>query len=144
MADIAFPLDLIEAQRDWNHLRAELARRPAGTPELLNRLRILTARVAVHSFWETEDGKSPSARDDLRRRVREMEEAERRLTVRQRRILAWIRGWVAEHGEAPTLRQIGQAVGLSSTASVGYQINKLEEAGLVDRRSHGRGIALRW
>ncbi|MER6082929.1 helix-turn-helix domain-containing protein [Streptomyces sp. NPDC001833] len=51
---------------------------------------------------------------------------------------------MTEHGEAPTLRQIGEAVGLSSTASVRYQINKLEEAGLVDRRSHGRGIALRW
>ncbi|MFJ9558458.1 LexA family protein [Streptomyces fuscichromogenes] len=144
MADIAFPLDLIEAQRDWNRARAALARRPVATPELLNRLRTLTARVTVHSFWETEDGRSPTARDDLRRRVREMQQAEERLTDRQQRILAWIRCWVAEHGEAPTLRQIGHAVGLSSTASVRYQINKLEEVGLIDRRSHGRGIALRW
>lgn len=129
MADIAFPLDLIESQRDWNHVRAALARRPVKTPQLLNRWKTLTARVAVHSFWETEDGKSPSAREDLRRRVPEMEEAEERLTDRKRRT---------------SLRQIGQSVGLSSTASVAYQLNKLEEAGLIDRRSHGRGIALRW
>ncbi|ALV33060.1 hypothetical protein AS200_14105 [Streptomyces sp. CdTB01] len=113
MPDIAFPLDLIEAQRDWNRARAALVRRPVKTPELLNRLRTLGVRVAVHSFWETEDGKSPSAREDLRQRVSEMEKAEERLTDQQRRILTWVRRWVAEHGEAPTQRQIGQAVGLS-------------------------------
>ncbi|MEV6949996.1 MarR family transcriptional regulator [Streptomyces sp. NPDC051172] len=144
MPDIAFPLDLIEAQRDWNRARAALVRRPVKTPELLNRLRTLGVGVAVHSFWETEDGKSPSAREDLRRRVSEMEKAEERLTDQQRRILTWVRRWVAEHGEAPTQRQIGQAVGLSSTGSVSYQLAKLEEANLIDRRSHGRGIALRW
>ncbi|MFD3580922.1 LexA family protein [Streptomyces sp. NPDC058683] len=143
MDDTTFPLDLLQAMREWSHVRAVLARRPVKPPELLNRLRTLEARVAVHSFWETEDGKSPSARDDLRRRVREMKAAEGRLTDRQRRILAWIRGWVAEHGEAPTQRQIGEAVGLSSTASVAYQLTRLEQAGLIGR-SRSRGIALRW
>ncbi|MFE6938403.1 LexA family protein [Streptomyces chartreusis] len=87
-------------------------------------MRTLGAQVTVHSFWETEDGKSPSARQDLRRRVRDMEGAEERLTDRQRRIHTWIRYSAAEHGEAPSLRHIGQAVGLSSTAPVAYQLNK--------------------
>ncbi|MEU8989976.1 hypothetical protein AB0C98_26695 [Streptomyces sp. NPDC048558] len=35
-------------------------------------------------------------------------------------------------------------MGLSSTGSVSYQITRLEELGAIERRSNGRGIALRW
>jgi SOS-response transcriptional repressor LexA len=68
--------------------------------------------------------------------------AEDLLTDQQQRILACIRDWVAEHGEAPTMRDIGRGVGLSSTGSISYQLGKLEQVGVI-RRSKGR-IALRW
>lgn len=68
--------------------------------------------------------------------------AEDLLTDQQQRILACIRDWVAEHGEAPTMRDIGRSVGLSSTGSISYQLGKLEQVGVI-RRSKGR-IALRW
>lgn len=110
---------------------------------LRRRLEMLSVRIAVHPFWETEARRATTARGDLGRRVQELEEAENRLTGQQQRILTCIRDWIAEHGEAPTLRQTGQTVGLSSTGSVSYQITKLERLGVIDRRSNGRGIAPR-
>ncbi|RSO07061.1 hypothetical protein DMH18_26530 [Streptomyces sp. WAC 06783] len=40
------------------------------------------------------------------------------LTERQRCILRCISEWIAEYGEAPSIREIGQQVGLSSSSSV--------------------------
>ncbi|MET7616171.1 MarR family transcriptional regulator [Streptomyces sp. NPDC005408] len=55
------------------------------------------------------------------------------LTERQESILRCIREWIAEHGEGPTIREIGERVGLSSTSSVAYQLRRLERAGLIRR-----------
>ncbi|MGP3980635.1 LexA family protein [Streptomyces sp. KR80] len=55
------------------------------------------------------------------------------LTERQERILRCITEWIAEHGEGPTLREIGQCVGLSSTSSVAYQLGRLEQLGAIKR-----------
>jgi repressor LexA len=55
------------------------------------------------------------------------------LTDRQVRIMRFIRTWVGEHGEPPTLRQIAGGVGLSSPSSVLYQLSRLEEQGAVRR-----------
>jgi len=140
-----FPLDLIQAQRDWNRMYAALERRPVHTAALRRRLQQLSARLAAHPFWETGAGRSPSARVELRRRVRELEEAEDRLTEQQARILECIRDWTAEHGKAPSMREIGRRVGLSSTGSVAYQLDRMEQLGVIDRgpsRGTGRGIAL--
>ncbi|WP_405817380.1 winged helix DNA-binding protein [Streptomyces sp. NBC_00838] len=52
---------------------------------------------------------------------------------RQVQILRAIRSWIAEHGEGPSLRQIGDLVGLSSTASVAYQLARMEELGMISR-----------
>ncbi|MFB7165411.1 MarR family transcriptional regulator [Streptomyces sp. NPDC056242] len=60
------------------------------------------------------------------------------VTERQRSVLAAIRAHIAEHGEAPTVREIAAAVGLASPSSVLYQLRRLEEAGIV-RRSRGAG-----
>ncbi|WP_369248064.1 LexA family protein [Streptomyces sp. R41] len=147
MVHTTFPLDLIQAQRDWNRTYAALERRPLETAVLRRRLQQLSARLASHPFWETRAGRSPAAKVELRRRVRELEQAEGCLTERQERILECIRDWVAEHGEAPSMREIGDCVGLSSTASVGYQLDRMEELGVIVRgpsRGRGRGIALRW
>jgi hypothetical protein len=76
MAQPSFPFDLIQIQRDWNRTYAALERRPSHTVALRRRLQQLSARLVGHPFWETEAGRSPGARVDLRRRVRELEEAE--------------------------------------------------------------------
>ncbi|MFD7446715.1 LexA family protein [Streptomyces sp. NPDC059909] len=55
------------------------------------------------------------------------------LSARQEAVLACIREWIAENGEGPTLREIGQAVGLSSPSSVAYQLGRLEEHGVIAR-----------
>ncbi|MCX4972583.1 MarR family transcriptional regulator [Streptomyces sp. NBC_00554] len=55
------------------------------------------------------------------------------LTDRQERILRCIREWIAEHGEAPSIREIGKQVGLSSPSSVLHQLNQLEKRGLLSR-----------
>ena len=54
-------------------------------------------------------------------------------TVRQRRILEFIRRTVAERGYPPTVREIGEAVGLASSSSVHAQLANLERQGLVRR-----------
>ncbi|MGW6362348.1 LexA family protein [Streptomyces sp. NPDC055092] len=53
------------------------------------------------------------------------------LTERQRRIVACAREWIAEHGEAPSVRELGAAVGLTSTSSVAYHLRRLRERGLT-------------
>ncbi|MET7928300.1 helix-turn-helix domain-containing protein [Streptomyces sp. NPDC005349] len=60
------------------------------------------------------------------------------VTERQRSVLAAIRAHIADHGEAPTVREIAAAVGLSSPSSVLYQLRRLEEAGVL-RHARGAG-----
>ncbi|MGX1886493.1 LexA family protein [Streptomyces sp. NPDC055287] len=55
------------------------------------------------------------------------------LTVRQEEVLACIREWIYEHGEGPAVREIGDRVGLSSTSSGQYQLNRLEQHGVISR-----------
>ena len=46
-------------------------------------------------------------------------------------ILAFVNQFVQENGFAPSVREIGAAVGLRSTASVSYHLNQLQEKGLL-------------
>jgi repressor LexA len=55
------------------------------------------------------------------------------LTVRQRRILEFIRAAVERHGYPPSVREIGEAVGLVSPSSVAYQLKELERKGYLRR-----------
>ncbi|GAA1385228.1 MULTISPECIES: transcriptional repressor LexA [Catellatospora] len=55
------------------------------------------------------------------------------LSSRQKRILAVIREWVEQHGYPPTVREIGEAVGLVSPSSVAYQLKELERKGFLRR-----------
>ena len=56
-----------------------------------------------------------------------------RLTARQRKVLRVIREWVEEHGYPPSVREIGDAVGLQSTSSVHHQLRTLERKGYLRR-----------
>ncbi|GAA1811889.1 transcriptional repressor LexA [Planosporangium flavigriseum] len=55
------------------------------------------------------------------------------LTQRQRRILEFIRGAVERNGYPPSVREIGEAVGLVSPSSVAYQLKELERKGYLRR-----------
>jgi repressor LexA len=67
------------------------------------------------------------------------------LSERQRKILQFIVGFVSENEFPPTIREIGEQVGISSTSVVNYNLAKLEELGLISRRKEvSRGLALNW
>jgi repressor LexA len=63
------------------------------------------------------------------------------LTVRQRRVLEVIRNSVDRRGYPPSLREIGEAVGLTSPSSVAHQLSTLERKGFL-RRDPNRPRAL--
>jgi repressor LexA len=63
------------------------------------------------------------------------------LTARQRAILAMIRQSVEERGYPPSVREIGEVVGLTSPSSVSYQLTTLEKQGFL-RRDPNRPRAL--
>src|SRR5438105_7476722 len=55
------------------------------------------------------------------------------VTPRQRRILDFIRSAVRERGYPPTVREIEEAVGLTSSSSVHSQLANLERRGLLHK-----------
>lgn len=55
------------------------------------------------------------------------------LTPRQQRVLAHIKDSIEKRGYPPSMREIGQAVGLTSTSSVAHQLRTLEEKGYLKR-----------
>lgn len=59
------------------------------------------------------------------------------LTWRQRKVLQVIRESVQRRGYPPSMREIGEAVGLTSTSSVSYQLSTLQSKGYL-RRDAGR------
>ncbi|TDC46581.1 transcriptional repressor LexA [Jiangella ureilytica] len=58
------------------------------------------------------------------------------LTVRQRKVLEVIRESVGRRGYPPSMREIGQAAGLSSPSSVAHQLGVLENKGYIRRDPH--------
>ena len=55
------------------------------------------------------------------------------LTPRQRKVLEVIRDSVERRGYPPTVREIGEAVGLTSTSSVSHQLQMLQKKGFLRR-----------
>ena len=65
------------------------------------------------------------------------------LTDTQERILRCIRQAIADQGEAPTVQEIGEQVGMRSRASVHYQLTELEAKHAIVRTPRSaRGIRL--
>jgi repressor LexA len=58
---------------------------------------------------------------------------EQTITARQQRILDFIADTVRERGYPPTVREIGEAVGLTSSSSVHSQLANLERKGLLHK-----------
>jgi len=55
------------------------------------------------------------------------------LTARQQEIWQFLVGYVDDHGYPPTVREIGEAVGLASPSTVHAHLANLERAGLLRR-----------
>lgn len=65
------------------------------------------------------------------------------ITARQRRVLDYIKHYFDVHQEAPTIAEIGQEFGMSSSASVHHVVSILEREGLIRRIPNvSRGIEL--
>ena len=65
------------------------------------------------------------------------------LSERQQAILDFIREFSARSKYPPTIREIGHSVGISSTSVVNYNLNILEQKGLIERdREKSRGLKL--
>ena len=66
------------------------------------------------------------------------------LTPRQRKVLEVIRESVERRGYPPTVREIGEAVGLTSTSSVSHQLAMLQKKGFLRRdASRPRAVDVR-
>ncbi len=65
------------------------------------------------------------------------------LTDRQIRILEVLERYQAQHGRPPSIREICDKAGISSTSVVNYYLNQLEEYGYIQRDGRvSRGIRL--
>ncbi|HEX3049470.1 MAG TPA: transcriptional repressor LexA [Aggregatilineaceae bacterium] len=65
------------------------------------------------------------------------------LSARQKKILSFIQTFIATHGYPPTIREIGNEVGIASTSVVNYNLNKLVERGFIERSPDvSRGLRL--
>lgn len=65
------------------------------------------------------------------------------LSKMQRRIYDYIAACIQEQGFAPSVREIGEAVGLKSPSTVHFHLKRLEEAGVIAKGAgKGRAIAL--
>ena len=67
-----------------------------------------------------------------------------RTSDKAEQILDYVNQFVRENGYAPSIREIGAAVGLRSTASVSYHIQALQEKGLLQsagEKNRKRAIA---
>ncbi|MFM5903844.1 MAG: transcriptional repressor LexA [Microbacteriaceae bacterium] len=60
------------------------------------------------------------------------------LTDIQEKIIEAIVGYRNEKGYNPTMREVGEAVGLSSTSSVSYQLSQLRELGYLSKADAGQ------
>jgi repressor LexA len=57
----------------------------------------------------------------------------RSLTIRQKKILETIQRSIGKNGYPPSMREIGDAVGLKSLSSVTHQLSQLEKLGYIRR-----------
>src|SRR5258705_8888763 len=80
-------------------------------------------------------------RSDGRRRG--MNVSVKKLSERQKNILKYIEAYVDERGYPPSIREIGDQVGISSTSVVDYNLKVLEREGRIRRdREVSRGLEL--
>ena len=68
-----------------------------------------------------------------------------RITARQRQVLDFIEYQMREHGYPPSVREIGEAIGLTSPSTVHSHLNTLQRLGYLRRDpTKPRAIEVRW
>lgn len=66
-----------------------------------------------------------------------------KLSDRQQKILRFMDSYFHSHGFPPTIREIGEATTINSTSVVNYNLNKLVDAGYLERSDRvSRGLRL--
>ena len=66
-----------------------------------------------------------------------------RTSDKAQRIMEFVNAFVQENGFAPSVREIGDAVGLKSPSTVHFHLKHLEEAGVIEKGAgKGRAITL--
>jgi repressor LexA len=96
----------------------------------------LSVEIATVSAMSKGDGRSSSAGSGAGSTVTEIPDGpadESGLTPRQRKVLEVIRSAVERKGYPPSMREIGEAVGLTSSSSVSHQLAALERKGWLRR-----------
>jgi repressor LexA len=78
-------------------------------------------------------GRKPKGTPVLIPETRDKPDPDHVLTWRQRKVLHFIRESVQRRGYPPSMREIGDAVGLASTAGVAYQLGTLQRKGYLHR-----------
>lgn len=65
-----------------------------------------------------------------------------KLTKRQAEILKWVKGYIGQHGYAPTMEEIAEAFGLWRTG-VSQHLSLIERKGYIKRTPHvARGLVV--
>ncbi len=65
------------------------------------------------------------------------------LSDRHKRILEFLDEYQTQYGYPPSIREIGEKTGITSTSVVNYYLDQLEKSGYIERESHiSRGIRL--
>jgi len=70
----------------------------------------------------------------------------KKLSERQQNILQFMVGYMNDNGFPPTIREIGEATDIQSTSVVNYNLNKLVDAGYIertDKKSRGLRVIAR-
>jgi len=66
----------------------------------------------------------------------------RNLTERQQAVLDVIRIWIRRHGYPPTIRELGQALGIKSLRGVTTHLDAIAKKGFIEREPRARSIRL--
>ena len=66
-----------------------------------------------------------------------------KISAKQQRMLEWVRGFIDERKYPPTMREIADGLGIASTNTVSYNLDRIEMAGLIERTPcAARGIRI--
>lgn len=80
---------------------------------------------------------------ELTNKLRQVSEGSTVLSTRQKQMLEFIQEYIQQNHQPPTIREIGDSVGISSTSVVNYNLNALEKKGFIERdKFSSRGIYL--
>ena len=66
----------------------------------------------------------------------------KQLTKRQQTVIEAIRGWIREWGYPPTIRELGQQLGIKSLRGVTTHLDAIAKKGFLKRESRARSIRL--